>query len=208
MTNEYLKIIFYKRLSKYTDNAKLINSTFAELLELYSDDRRHYHDLTHIISLLNQFETIKGELTDEDVVYIAIWFHDAVFDTWKSDSEDRSAAFAQEFLQQTKMPPSRIAKVVNYILATKTHEPNGEGDLDYFLDLDLSILGAEETIYDVYTRQIKDEYHLIPGFIYNRGRRKILRGIIERPNIYRTTFFRTKLEMQARQNIERELANL
>lgn len=193
---------------QYCTDKALLETTFDDLLELYNSKNRVYHDVTHVISLLKRWEESKLNINDDDVVYLAIWFHDAIFNTWKSDNEEKSAELAKAFLDKTCFPPSRIEKVVNYILATKTHDSDGSNDLNYFLDIDLSILGSEETIYDIYTKQISDEYSFYPSFLYNRGRRKVLNSFLEKEFIYKTEEYRSKLEEQARINISRELESL
>lgn len=208
MKNDFLRIIFYKKLSVYSEDTSLINGMFDELLKCYSSSRRYYHDMTHIISLLKLWESNKNRLADEEIIYLSIWFHDAVYDSWKSDNEERSADMAEQFLKSINYPEHRIVKVVEYILATKTHESNGDSDLNFFLDFDLSILGSEETIYDIYTQQIRDEYSFYPGFMYNRGRRKVLKAFLEKDFIYKTEEFRAGLEKQAKENIQRELDTL
>jgi predicted metal-dependent HD superfamily phosphohydrolase len=208
MKTDYLKIIFFKRLSKYTDNAALVNNTFTDLLNDYTAAQRHYHDLAHINHLLNLLEDHKFRISDEDALFFAIWFHDAIYNTWKTNNEEKSADFAAEILYQTDMPPSRVAKIIHYINATKTHTADGDGDLEFFLDFDLSILGAEEAIYDFYARQIREEFSSYPNFIYNRGRRRALRTLLEKGYIYHTNEFRWQFEAQARANIQRELDTL
>lgn len=208
MKTDYLKIIFLKKMLQYCTDKALLEATFDDLLELYNSKNRVYHDLTHVISLLKRWEDSKLNINDDDVVYLAIWFHDAIFNTWRSDNEEKSAELAAAFLSKTSFPPSRIEKVVNYILATKTHESDGSNDLNYFLDIDLSILGSEETIYDIYTQQISDEYNFYPSFLYNRGRRKVLNSFLDKEFIYKTEEYRSKLEEQARINIARELESL
>ena len=208
MKTDYLKIIFFKKMLHYCSDKALIETTFDDLLELYNANNRFYHDLTHVSSLLNRWEDSKLNINDDDVVYLAIWFHDAIFNTWKSDNEEKSAELAVEFLNKTSFPKERIDKVVTYILGTKTHESTGENDMNYFLDIDLSILGSDETIYDIYTKQIRDEYNFYPSFLYNRGRRKVLNSFLDKEFIYKTEEYRSKLEEQARINMARELESL
>ncbi len=208
MKTDYPKVIFFKRLSKYTDNKTLIDNAFDDLLNDYFAPQRHYHDFAHITNLLNLLEDNKFRIRDEDVVFFSIWFHDVIYDTWKTNNEEKSADFAYEILRQTSMSPDRIDKVVEYINATKTHTANGDTDLELFLDFDLSILGAEDSIYDFYARQIRQEFHSYPNFIYNRGRKKALRGLLEKRYIYHSDEFRRQSEAKARGNMQRELDTL
>ncbi len=208
MRIDYLRIIFYKKLSQYSQDTADINGTFDELSKLYSSPKRYYHDITHITNLLKLWENNKNKLGDEEIVYLVIWFHDAIYDSWKSDNEELSAEMAKEFLIKINYPIYKIDKIGQYILATKTHESNGDSDLDFFLDFDLSILGADETIYDIYAQQIRDEFSFYPNFLYNRGRRKVLNAILEKKSIYKTDEFKALLENQARLNIQRELDSL
>jgi predicted metal-dependent HD superfamily phosphohydrolase len=205
---DFHKVIFFKKLNKYTANKALIDNTFDDLLNDYFAEQRHYHDFAHINHLLTLLDENKYQIQDEEVVYFSIWFHDVIYNPWKTNNEEKSADFADEVLRQTSMSPQRIEKVVAYINATKTHTSNGDSDLAWFLDFDLSILGAEDGIYDVYTRQIREEYSAFPNFIYNRGRKKALRGLLEKDFLYHTADFREKYEAKARQNIQRELDSL
>jgi predicted metal-dependent HD superfamily phosphohydrolase len=208
MKKDYLKIIFYKRLSKYTNNTSFINNTFDELIRFYTSDARQYHGLPHIVKLLSLHEEYKFYLQDEDVVFFAIWFHDAIYNTWRSNNEEKSAFWARETLRESTMLPENIDKVEQYIWATKTHESNNDSDLNFFLDFDLSILGSDDVIYDVYARQIREEYSLTPSFLYKRGRKKVLQSLLERPRLYQTVIFQKKFEAKARENIQRELKSL
>ena len=72
MKNDYLRIIWYKKLSKYSDNTALINGTFDELLKNYNSGKRYYHDLTHVIDLLKLMEQVNFQMNDEEVLYFTI----------------------------------------------------------------------------------------------------------------------------------------
>ena len=49
---------------------------------------------------------------------------------------------------------------------------------------------------------------MMPTFLYKRGRRKVLKSLLERPHIYHSTLFKNALEAKARENMKRELENL
>jgi predicted metal-dependent HD superfamily phosphohydrolase len=95
------------------------------------------------------------------------------------------------------------------ILATKHHR--GEDlswDMKAFLDLDTSILGAPEGIYEEYSRAIRKEYSWVPDALYREGRTKVLNDFLGRGRIYHTEEIRAKYEAQARHNIAEEIKTL
>ena len=77
-----------------------------------------------------------------------------------------------------------------------------------FLDLDLSILGASEDNYDVYTKQIREEYSYYSVEEYRNGRIKVMKELLNRERLYFTDYFHMKYEVRARENIEREIKSL
>jgi predicted metal-dependent HD superfamily phosphohydrolase len=72
------------------------------------------------------------------------------------------------------------------------------------LDCDMAILGESQRRFESYERQIRQEYRSVPEILYLTGRRNFLQGLLKRP-IYHSTFFSSRLELQARQNIQRAL---
>src|SRR5260370_20074579 len=82
----------------------------AELVSAYTAPDRHYHDLRHIEALLGLADACAGAITDRDAVEAAIWFHDAIYDTRRSDNEERSAALAMARLAGTAHE-GRIARI-------------------------------------------------------------------------------------------------
>ncbi len=141
---------------------------------------------------------------------LAVWFHDAVYDYRSSENEARSAELAWQFLVHTALSPERQARVA-YLIECTAHHTAAHApapDLDFFLDADLQILGAAETDYAEYARQIRQEYRLIPDFLYRRGRRKVLEQLLNTPQLYRTPEFRARLDAAARRNLRLELDGL
>jgi predicted metal-dependent HD superfamily phosphohydrolase len=53
-------------------------------------------------------------------------------------------------------------RVCRLILATKTHESDGQAEQALMLDVDLSILGSEPIHFSEYERQIRQEYSWVP----------------------------------------------
>ncbi|HEX8330311.1 MAG TPA: hypothetical protein VF629_22460 [Hymenobacter sp.] len=182
-------------------------AAFQALAAAYRSPTRHYHTLHHIENLLNRVAQI--ELRDPTVVELAVWFHDAVYNALKSDNEARSAAQALAFLKDSTLKPARQQRVAFLIERTADHtqpQPPDDADLLYFLDADLSILGAAEEVYWNYARQVRQEYRLVPDLLYRPGRRKVLAKMLAAPVLYHTPALRAELDATARQNLRAELA--
>ena len=62
-------------------------SVFDELIKVYSSPARFYHNLTHIEDCLSIFDQTRSLAVHPAEVELAIWFHDAVYDTERSDNE-------------------------------------------------------------------------------------------------------------------------
>jgi predicted metal-dependent HD superfamily phosphohydrolase len=184
---------------------------FAKLQTLYAEQQRHYHNLKHINNLLQLFSQYEDKIADKEAIFWTIWFHDCVYFPQKSDNEEQSAIVAkielQKIANEISIDTKFIDKVIAFILATKTHtNPTKDSDLQWFLDFDLSVLGADAVIYDEYAQNIRKEYAHIPTWKYSIGRRKILAYFLEKDKIFQ--FLPESYEKQARENLQREQKKL
>lgn len=201
-----LKTTWQQLLQQYTSDQQLIDDGFHTILHHYSAPERHYHNLSHLEVLLHLQQQYRQVITDNDNLQLAIFFHDLIYDVKRGDNEEQSAIEAIRFLEQLSCPS---AKTAAYIRATKTHiNPENDTDLDYFLDFDLSILGAPAAAYKAYTAQIRQEYSIYPDMLYKPGRKKVLQHFLDLPFIYKTEIFRQQYEEQARMNLKEELNGL
>ena len=185
----------------------------AELTTLYAAPDRHYHGLAHIEALLALAEEYRSALADPEAVEAAIWFHDAIYDSRKSDNEAKSAElFARRLSGHADL--KRMERIKTMIEATATHQAPDLGDAGarfdaaLFLDMDLSILGASPELYDTYERAVRQEYVWVEDEAWRSGRAAVLKGFLSRPHIFHTELFRQRYEAQARENMARSLARL
>lgn len=185
----------------------------TELSALYRQPGRHYHGMAHIEALLAHLREHRAELSDPEAVAAAIWFHDAIYDSRRSDNEARSAALAAERLS-SRVTPARLSRIVAMIEATATHAlPDLRGraarnDAALFLDMDLSILGAPKGAFDSYEAAVRREYAWVDDEAWRSGRAAVLRKFLARPRIFHTEVFEKRYEAPARENMERSLAML
>lgn len=183
-------------------------AAYGQLVRAYDASERHYHSLQHIRNLLDWLRPHTAKLQDPEAVQLAVWFHDVVYNPLRDDNEARSAAQALEFLAGSAWPLARQQRVAFLIERTKDHtqtQPTADPDLHLFLDADLSILGASEADYWHYARQVRQEYRLVPDFMYRRGRRQVLEKLLAAPVLYQTPEARAHLYGAARRNLQAEL---
>jgi predicted metal-dependent HD superfamily phosphohydrolase len=195
-------------------NEPLIGAALkTELSALYRQPGRHYHGLAHIEALLMLVREHRAEIADPQAVEAAVWFHDAVYDSRRSDNEARSAALAAEKLA-SRVDPARLARIVAMIEATATHalpdlgNEAANGDAALFLDMDLSILGAPKGAFDSYEAAVRREYAWVDDKAWRSGRTAVLRKFLSRPHIFHTETFRQRFEARARKNIQRSIVAL
>jgi predicted metal-dependent HD superfamily phosphohydrolase len=185
----------------------------SQLVAIYTGPDRHYHDLRHIQGMLALAEEHGLEITDGEAVEAAIWFHDAVYDTRRSDNEAESAKLATEMLSGVAAG-ERLEIIAAMIRASAKHvipdamQGAAAKDCALFLDMDLAILGSPVGEFDAYERAVQLEYGWVPDEAWITGRSKVLRNFLGRPFIYGTTQFRKSHEAAARSNLTRSLARL
>lgn len=198
-----------KLTAKYNANEKLATELLEELIKKYAGRGRYYHNWHHIEALLALSDEYSAMIADKDAVDFAIFYHDAIYNVLRKDNEARSAKMAVERLAKLGIPERIINHVDVFIQATQTHQvPSDFGavkDLQYFLDFDMSILGAEREVYREYKENVRKEYRLIPAAMYRPGRKKFLQTCLQSKFIFYTDSFRARYEAQARSNLLWEL---
>ncbi len=183
-------------------------NVFDDLHTRYTEPHRRYHDIHHIDHCLQLFDTVRTLASQPDAIELAIWFHDAIYDSHKSDNEATSASLADSALMQLGVPRATRQSVCDLILATQHNAPPADPDPALLVDIDLSILGQPAPIFDAYEAGIRFEYAWVTESAFREGRSKVLQSFLDRPRIYTTDHFSAALESAARENLNRSLANL
>lgn len=218
----------------------LTPTIISELTALYSQPTRHYHTLNHVNALLSLLDHHRHHFLDSDTVEATIWFHDAIYDSRAKghDNELKSAQLAVERLTELGVDSDRVERIRGMIEATATHKLSSGSstsdlsekgvvrDMALFLDMDLSILGAEEGEFDEYEAAVRREYDWVSEEAWREGRGKVLIGLLgssvdrdddceaesddggNKKGIYHTDLFGGLLEEKARGNIKRSLGKL
>jgi predicted metal-dependent HD superfamily phosphohydrolase len=195
-------------LSKYSVGENLAIEIWNEIEISYSGKKRCYHTLTHLENLLHQLLAVKNYIQHWDTILFTLYYHDSVYNALQSDNEEKSARLAEQRMTRMAIPAEIITDCKAQILATKKHLDNTDTDTNYFTDADLSVLGTDWGSYSTYYKNIRKEYAVYPDLVYNPGRRKVLNHFLAMERIFKTNYFYTKFEQQAKENLQKELTLL
>lgn len=183
-------------------------SIFTRLTAAYAEPARAYHTAEHVQDCLAHFDLNRNTAERPDEVEAAIWFHDVVYLPGRSDNEDRSAEVARAALTASGVPPNVADRTAELVLATRHTAIPNQADAALLCDIDLSILGRFPDVFVRFEQQIRREYAWVPEPAYRSARAEILRGFLARRPIYQTDYFHNRYEGQARENLERSIAQL
>ncbi|TDM07957.1 MAG: N-methyl-D-aspartate receptor NMDAR2C subunit [Ideonella sp. MAG2] len=177
-----------------------------ELWAAYAQAQRHYHTQQHLSECLALWQQWQAHAQHPGEVGLALWFHDAVYEVKSSDNEQRSADWAHRALLAAGAAPEVTQRVHALVMATRHEAAAHSPDAALLIDIDLAILGAAPERFTQYEQQVRAEYAWVPGFLYRRKRREVMRGFAERQPLFQTEVARARLEAQARQNLRAYLA--
>ncbi|MET8049153.1 metal-dependent phosphohydrolase [Streptosporangium sp. NPDC005286] len=176
-----------------------------ELITRYDEPHRRYHTTTHLEAVLAHIDTLASHAEHPDLVRLAAWFHDAVYDPRRGDNEERSAILAERALPEMGLSPEAVATVARLVRLTVTHAPApGDADGAVLSDADLAILGASPKVYAAYATAVREEYAFVPDDAFRSGRAAVLRSLLDLAAIFHIA----DLEEAARANIMAELERL
>lgn len=189
-----------------------IDGAGAQLVAAYRDPSRAYHDARHLAEVLANLDALTGPAGD-DVVRLAAWFHDAVYDAAPdtgsgASNEERSATTAVQVLSALGLAPQVVAEVARLVRLTATHDPADDDAGGALLcDADLAVLAREPAEYAQYVTDVRREYAAFSDADFAAGRAAVLRSLLAQPFLFRTPLGRALWECKARANVERELTS-
>jgi predicted metal-dependent HD superfamily phosphohydrolase/ribosomal protein S18 acetylase RimI-like enzyme len=198
----------WTRLWQQVSAASDSGPIYQELLAAYAQPHRHYHNLQHIDDCLSQFDSARNLAKEPIALELAIWFHDAIYDTHAQDNEERSAELARRRIADAGASTTLGQSVAALVLATKAHDPALHPDAPLLVDVDLSILGQPPARFWTYETQIRREYEWVPEPLFAAKRAEILERFLARKRIYSTDLFLSKYETQARLNLQNSIRSL
>ena len=182
----------------------------------YGDAHRAYHTWAHIAELLEKLEEFQALSAKPALIATAVFWHNSVYATQAADGGKRSdfenvRDSAELFLRHTLLNADDAAAVHELIMATadhtraeakKEHYDGFAGDLDLFLDLDLSPLAAPWKIFAANFEHIRFEFAWVPEREFYASQIGALEGFLKADaRLFRRAETRKKWLAAAKDNL-------
>ena len=193
-----------------------VEAAARDLLDRWSAPGRHYHDVSHLIDLLQRVDELQQETHDPNAVRLAAWYHGAVFDAAEEatyarrggEDEAASAEVARSELAALGVPDAAVEAIATMVASLARHSaPPSSPDCAVLSDADLAVLASDPQRYRSYLTRVRDEYAHIPTAEYLDARRAIVTRLLARTPLY-TSPLGSGWERQARENLTAELARI
>lgn len=219
LSNLYLSIVVVGTPGIPTEAAKarLVAQLVEEVVALYSENHREYHDIRHPVSMWHLVLMLKqaGKLdsrVDERLLLLLILLHDVIVKLGRRHgwNEWMSAELAERQLRLLGAEDTFINALYYGITCSIHHtiDPELKEDKPWiwhtiacFLDLDLFGLGQNQKSFALDTERVWKEFCAVATRgEYNYGRTQWASSFLQRERIYHTEVFQ-HLEAPARQNL-------
>jgi len=205
----------------------ILSKEYSFIEKQYSENDRTYHNIEHLKQSFKVLDTFctegtynfdrgcfvvsdKEEYThqkslsklDISVIEIVIFYHDIIYNPQDRilSSEYKSSIQAYTFLNMIETVPY-FYHAINLILATQEGYIPKTDIEKLMIDIDYSILGAENSIFENYEDAIRLEYDFLPDQWFDYYRKKWIENLLAN-GIFHTDFFINKFSKQALYNLQ------
>ena len=158
---------FFRLFGKQSQNMTI------ELLKRWRDPRRFYHSIdNHLIPMLDQIKMLSVDANSKQLLEIATWFHDCIYDPKSRDNELNSIRFFINKLENKYCADANIIRDIIRVTidfecdtALKVHFANL--DLDYLNHTDVKRIVQNELL-------LLKEFQFVDYSIYKQRRLNII----------------------------------
>lgn len=189
----------------------------------YTERHRAYHSWQHVAGLFEKLGEFSDLSTRADIIAMSAFWHDVVYRTQNHDGTPRPdyenvRDSAELFRKYTLLNQPDAAAVYDLIMATANHlqaradtqhYAGFAGDLDLFLDLDLSSLASPWEQFVEHFNAIRYEFSWVPELGFYSKQIQILENFAKDDvQLYRRAETREKWRDTARANLMRCITEL
>ncbi len=183
------------------------SEVFERLLERYREPHRCYHTPDHIRHCLEQFDLARGDLHDPDAVELALWFHDAIYETPGPDNEVRSAEWFRS-VARSDLDAALCEHVYAMIMVTVHPSQPVDADERIVVDIDLSSFALPWERFKRDSEAVRREMQHMTDDEFFSGQIRFLESLLNRGSFFCSPFFKRRSEAAARDNVTRYLSEL
>jgi len=191
----------------------LSDEMLKELLYLYATPTRYYHNIHHVIEVLGHYQSTskKNGWTNSKEVYLAVLYHDAIYEYGAKDNEKRSALIAKDAIAKHfsshQIDSEYVQKLIELTAIHGKLRPDDVSEEEaLFLDCDMAIVGSSWERFSQYQDAIEKEYCTVyPKLLYRIGRKKFLKSVLSAERIFLSSVFHQQYNLQARSNLKQAL---
>ena len=192
----------------------LTESILNQLNGFYRTPQRFYHTIEHICEVMSHYREVEklGLWSHPREVYLAILYHDAIYEYGAKDNELRSAQVARDCVNEWYSDHAiNVDYVAHLIELTARHGALTPEDVNeeeaLFLDCDLAIIASSWARFSEYQSQIEQEYtQVYSRLMYQVGRRRFLRTLEKTERLFLSDHFNDRYDQRARANLARALS--
>ena len=189
----------------------------------YTERHRAYHSWQHVAGLFEKLGEFSDLSTRADIIAMSAFWHDVVYRTQNHEGTPRPdyenvRDSAELFRKYTLLNQPDAAAVYDLIMATANHlqaradtqhYAGFAGDLDLFLDLDLSSLASPWEQFVEHLNAIRYEFSWVPELGFYSKQIQILENFAKDDvQLYRRAETREKWRDTARANLMRCITEL
>ena len=180
---------------------------FAVLDQNYSQPDRYYHTLDHIKASLTHLDNIREQSNQPDALEMAVWFHDAVYDSRATNNELQSAKLFARMANDNAL--RRFIDTVQRLIMVTVHPSRPESrDEEFMVDIDLLSFGLPWAQFIALGEFARQEFPHLSDREFDENELKFFELLADRPQFYFSDFFCDRYEAQARANLQKKIADL
>ena len=134
---------------------------WAELEAAYQTPPRAYHNIRHVHEVAAHYKKVAESVgwINPKEVYLAVLYHDVIYQAGRKDNEVRSAEMAvsavAKYLSDESIDTGKLVQLIEMTAKHGHLQPDGlDQDTKHFLDCDMAILGSEPEQFLAYDKAI------------------------------------------------------
>ena len=199
-----------------TASMEHVEESGRDLIEKWSSPNRRFHDIAHLVAVLQRVDELAEETHHPELVRVAAWYHGAIFDSAVhktyhravGENKDASASHALARLQELGVPHQQAERVSALIRGLIRHDSDPtDVDAMVLCDSDMGILASEPQKYRDYRIRVRAEFDHVPPLEYLDARISIVTSLLARRRLFLSPLAEG-WETAGRQNLTAELSRL